>query len=271
MNPKSPEKWPVIEGRYKIGNPNSCVAVCTLFSLDLIDRIKPDNIAIIGKVVTENIGVERIIKNIVTNPNIRYLIICGQEPEGHWVGQALNCIIESGIDSDNRIIGAMGAMPYLRNNTKEEIEQFRKQIKIIDLIGCEDVDKIQHAVNDCLSNNPGTFDSKINIKQTKEIIASHNEDEFKPDESGWFVISIDRQDKRIVVEHYKDYGDKAKLNSRIVGKTAEEICATIARLNLVSRLDHAAYLGRELQKAEIALKQDIEYEQDKNLSHHPPS
>ena len=34
---------------------------------------------------------------------------------------------------------------------------------------------------------------------------------------------------------------------------------------LVSRFDHAAYLGRELQKAEVALKNRLEYTQDEEI------
>jgi dihydropteroate synthase-like protein len=52
-----------------------------------------------------------------------------------------------------------------------------------------------------------------------------------------------------------------KKNS-IAGDTAKEVLDTIVRLGLVSRLDHAAYLGRELMKAELALKFKRSYSQD---------
>jgi dihydropteroate synthase len=51
----------------------------------------------------------------------------------------------------------------------------------------------------------------------------------------------------------------------IRGKTAEGICAKIAELALATRVDHAAYLGSELEKAEIALKTGKEYIQDKSM------
>jgi dihydropteroate synthase len=34
---------------------------------------------------------------------------------------------------------------------------------------------------------------------------------------------------------------------------------------LISRLDHAAYLGREIEKAMIALKYNLKYSQDEDL------
>jgi len=46
------------------------------------------------------------------------------------------------------------------------------------------------------------------------------------------------------------------------GKTAESIYVEIMELGLVTRLDHAAYLGRELAKAEVALRTGKEYVQD---------
>ncbi|MCQ8903822.1 MAG: dihydropteroate synthase-like protein [Methanothrix sp.] len=51
----------------------------------------------------------------------------------------------------------------------------------------------------------------------------------------------------------------------IKGRTAREILDTAIELKLVSRLDHAAYLGRELEKAEIALRLGKSYTQDEEL------
>lgn len=51
-------------------------------------------------------------------------------------------------------------------------------------------------------------------------------------------------------------------NNSIAGQTAREVLDTIIGLGLVSRLDHAAYLGRELMKAELALKFKRSYSQD---------
>lgn len=55
----------------------------------------------------------------------------------------------------------------------------------------------------------------------------------------------------------------ARHNERsIAGATAKEVLDTIIKLGLVSRHDHAAYLGRELMKAELALKFRRSYSQD---------
>lgn len=82
------------------------------------------------------------------------------------------------------------------------------------------------------------------------------------DKSGFFVIHIDDKDKKIVVERYS-YGRKIK--DKLVGNNAKLLCDTIIEKKLVSDLKHAAYLGRELEKAEIALKDGLRYKQDRQL------
>ena len=57
----------------------------------------------------------------------------------------------------------------------------------------------------------------------------------------------------IVAEHEK---------AAIAGESAREVMDTLLELELVSRLDHAAYLGRELEKAELALHFNRSYAQD---------
>jgi len=264
--------WPILPGRYVVGDERSNLAICTLSSLDLIDklveRLGKEKFAIIGKCVTENIGIERMIKNVISNPNIRFILICGKEPKGHWVGQALLSLKENGVDSEGRIIGAKGAMPYLKNVSREEVEQFRRQVEIVDMRECEDVDKIvEKALELANARRVCEWAKRTEEKEETEVIEAWHDDakEFSPDPKGWFVIDLDRNRGEILVEHYVGYGKEAKLHCRIKGKNAHELCATIARLGLVSRVDHACYLGRELQKAEIALKLGLKYEQDKEL------
>ncbi len=269
MAKKEVNGWPVEVGRYKLGNPKSCVAVCTLFSLDMVETLASEKIAIVGKVVTENIGMEKIIKNVISNPNIRFFILCGQEPHGHWVGQAFHCIMENGMAEDGRIIGARGAMPYLRNVSKEQVETFKRQVKLVDLIDSEDLSSINKAIDDCIANDPGAFDGLVASKEVEMIAADYDPDkEFTADEKAdqnWFVISVDRQKQQIIVEHYVGYEKNSKLCCRIAGKSAASIAGTIVRKKKISGLYNAAYLGKELQKAEIALRTGKDYEQEKDL------
>ena len=91
------------------------------------------------------------------------------------------------------------------------------------------------------------------------------------DPAGFFVIYIDEERKEIVAEHYvninkgKDAPVSGRLGQVITGTDAEAICHTISRMGLSTRPEHSAYIGRELQKAEIALSDGLKYAQDEPI------
>jgi dihydropteroate synthase-like protein len=84
------------------------------------------------------------------------------------------------------------------------------------------------------------------------------------DQQGVFKITVDRSAATIVAFHFST-SDVAKPSNIVKGKTAEAMYAKIVEMGLVTRFDHAAYLGSELAKAEIALKTGKEYIQDSPL------
>lgn len=69
--------------------------------------------ALSGTLQTENIGLEKMICNVVANPNIRYLILGGPESEGHLTGDAVKALIANGVDEKKRIIGTESPHPFL--------------------------------------------------------------------------------------------------------------------------------------------------------------
>lgn len=84
------------------------------------------------------------------------------------------------------------------------------------------------------------------------------------DDKGSFRIALNRVEGNIVaMYHAKPEGEKP--TTIIKGRTAESIYSKIVELSLVSKIDHATYLGSELEKAEIALKTGKEYIQDKTM------
>jgi len=98
-------------------------------------------------------------------------------------------------------------------------------------------------------------------KYAREISAKKRE--FVYDPRGCFKVAVDRDRRCIVVSHYKYNRNKPDLI--IKGKDPLEICTTIVENALLSRFDHAAYLGIELTKAEIALQTGKSYVQDDAL------
>ncbi len=105
-----------------------------------------------------------------------------------------------------------------------------------------------------------------------EEIEAKRKTEFVFDPEGFFYIYLDKRRKKIVVEHYLNVRREEKvqvtsgrLNKVVVGERADAISHTLADLGLISRTDHALYLGMELMKAEIALKNNLSYEQGEEL------
>ena len=161
--------YPPEEGRYLRGNDFSPVAVAVVLNCDA-DKIPPEieklvragiesGAALAGTVQTENIGFEKIVCNIVSNPNIRYLILAGPESEGHLTGEAMKALIQNGVDEKKRIIETSAPHPFLLNLQMEMIERFRKQLSLIDLQFEANPDVIRKAVWSCYQEKPVDFQS----------------------------------------------------------------------------------------------------------------
>lgn len=105
--------------------------------------------ALSGTLQTENIGIEKIVCNVVANPNIRYLVLCGKEVQGHNSGSALRALLENGIDEKRTIVGSQALTPYLFNIPLEAIKRFREQLTLVDLLGEMDPEVIRKAVWSC--------------------------------------------------------------------------------------------------------------------------
>lgn len=255
-------QWPQTEGRYSVGNRDSSVAVCTMASVDI--KLPMDNIAIAGKCVTENLGIEKIVKNVVANPSIRYIIVAGKESMGHFVDNALESLVREGVDPEKRIIGAKGGIPVLKNLATEEIERFRKQVEVVNMAGVTDPDEIMGKVNELSQGASRPFEGEAVAASGPESVQAptHQVSDWQQDPRGYFTISVSQERGEIVAEHHDTSGRTLKA---ISGKNAEDIYHFIVSSGLVSRQDHAAYLGRELGKAETALLSNAQYEQDTGL------
>lgn len=112
-------------------------------------------------------------------------------------------------------------------------------------------------------NHEEPYDKKLETG-AKVVDASERSEPAVLDSQGMFKISIDRNEDVLVAVHYTSVDMEKPINI-IKGKTAETVYTKIMELGLVTRLDHAAYLGSELSKAEISLQTGKEYIQDKAL------
>lgn len=111
--------------------------------------------------------------------------------------------------------------------------------------------------------------SDINNKVDRIIVAKYDRiKDWKMDPKGYFLVHIDKRRKKILVGYCQILKKKIHENNMIAvveGKTAIEIVNTLIREKFISSLQHAADMGIELKKAEIAMKHKFKYIQDKEL------
>lgn len=258
------EGWPPLPGAYAVFRFGAPVAVCTLTDDRLAATLagrRDDAVAIVGTLQTENLGIERLIQNILANPNLRFLVVCGidsRQAVGHLPGQSLVSLARSGLDEQARIIGAAGKRPVLRNLRREAVEHFRRTVEVVDLVGQDSVQTILDAVRDCAARDPGPA-APFAREQVVTPLRGYLLERMVSDPAGYFVVYVDRPRRILSLEHYSHDG---ALTTVIEGKAAPELYIPAVEKGLVSRLDHAAYLGRELARAEQALASGEPFVQD---------
>ena len=124
-------------------------------------------------------------------------------------------------------------------------------------------------------------DLKIKFQKIDKELSNRDID---LDPLGYFIIKVDLSTKKIIVEHYLnnidregiaidpitnkpiecDSKEEREWNQIFKGNTAKElgILITEKQDNLISKFDHALYIGRELQKAENCILRNYKYIQD---------
>ena len=262
--PEQREGWPPLPGDYLVLRYYAPVAVCVLHSADIVDRLAASGevgVSIIGTLHTENLGIERMITNVLANPNIRFLLLCGDDSKqavGHLPGQSLAALARAGIDERGRIVGATGRRPVIKNINRDAVDHFRRTVEVVDLIGEEQDATIRAAIASCRGRDPGPAEPFGGLQSIQKTLGRLPE-RMIPDAAGYFVVFADRARDVLLLEHY---GRDGVLDTVIEGRSAAELYTPAIEGNLISRLDHAAYLGRELARAEAALAAREPYVQD---------
>ena len=134
-----------INEEYYLGNPNSAIAVCTLSSINLLKNFANseilNKISIVGRLLSENKGIDSIIKYVNKHPKVNTIIVCGKEVWGHKSGHSLFQLHKNGIDQNNKIINSKSPDPFL-TVSKSEIKYFQENVKLVDLINLTEIELI---------------------------------------------------------------------------------------------------------------------------------
>ena len=139
--------WPVVQGDFHVGDSKSSVAVVTMGSHLDEKAICDAGAALCGSCKTENLGLEKIIANVISNPNIRFILTCGTEVKGHLSGQSFIALHANGVDG-GKIVGSKGAIPFIENLDSAAIGRFQEQVEIVDIMESEDVGAISAKVKE---------------------------------------------------------------------------------------------------------------------------
>lgn len=263
--PERREGWPSLPGEYHAIGFSRPVAVCTLHSLSLAEELAQTGcpaLSIAGSMQTENLGIERLVENVVGNPHIRVLLVCGEDTPGrigHFPGQSLISLVQRGVDDEGQIEGAVGKRPILKNVDRALVDHFRRQVEVVDHRGVVDVGVLIQAVEDAATVAPGPIEEAPPLERVFRHIPATRADRLILDPAGYVVVFPDRRRGLLVAEHY---GKNGVLHAVVEGSTGVKVVATLLREEFVTRTDHAAYIGRELALAERALQEGTSYVQD---------
>lgn len=246
------------------GNPASPVAICTLSSHDLLGELAASDlqpqVAIIGTLETENTGIEQMLTTLLRTPTIRWLILCGEQNPRRKQGNVLKALFQAGVTADGEVAGMPGRrLPKLRS---PHIDAIRRQVTLEDLSGEHDLGVIEAAVQRCSEREAPLVEPPPALPGESTPTIQVPVREFKVstlDPNGYFVILLDRAGAQLCVEHY---GYDYQLRHRLAAADAESLMMALLEWGMISRPDHATYMGMELTRAEHALRFNLAYRQD---------
>ena len=168
VDKKSPASgWPLVKGDFHSGDANSPVAVITMGSHLDEQGICDAGAALCGSCKTENLGLEKVIANVIANPNIRFALLVGTEVKGHLSGQTFGALHKGGV-KDGRVVGAEGAIPFIENLNDAAIKRFQEQTEIVNIMESEDLGAIKAKINELKARDPGAFAAEAIVVEVKE-------------------------------------------------------------------------------------------------------
>ncbi|MBI5073026.1 hypothetical protein HZA99_04365 [Candidatus Woesearchaeota archaeon] len=123
------EKWPVcFSDLVIVGNPHSSVAIVTLWTKKefVLQHLSPEMYALVGQLYSRDEGVNGILRNLLSNKQIRHLIVVGIDLNGS--GNVLAAFFQEGVAEQHTVISfpdifidkeiPLSSLELLRNNVQ---------------------------------------------------------------------------------------------------------------------------------------------------------
>lgn len=152
--------WPIyFKDKLVVGNPDSNIGIITLWTQvhQIIDPIDQNLFSVAGQLYSKE-GINYILRNILANPKINTIIICGEERTKS--GETFIKFINNGIDNKHKVIDADFCEIHPEID-QDSIELFRHHQKIINLIGECSPEKIAQVAQENTRIASGWSESKI--------------------------------------------------------------------------------------------------------------
>ena len=263
LTSRRPEKWPFVAGRYLVMDDTAPVIVVMPDNEELAETLAAlsvQGLCMISPVCQSASDVEKLIRNVEANLAVHCIVLVGGETGRDYPALEAFCAIfddDQDISEKARRIahGARGKLKAF------DFAALQKRVHVVNMLDCIEVDKIVAGVikHGTEGQRPDAgfvvqgHDTTLGVQRV--IVPTDIAHDYRHDKAGKFIIDTDKS--VIVVEHYNAKGELLRL---IQGKSARDMCIMLIRNGWVSRLDHAAYLGRELTLAETAIREGIPYE-----------
>ncbi len=265
-------QWPFQRGPYRVVDATATVVVATLDNAKLADdlaALAPAGLCMTCPLTGGRGDIEKLAHTLISNMSIQHLVCAGEEPRKPATLAALRALFTASPDELSDAMNGAGASKI--RLTATDVAALRKQVQFSDMNGCDQIDTIISRVRDLsLDTRLRTTgfvapDGSDLVPENRVIAANNITHALVNDKAGYFRITIG--ERGITAEHFNSKDEPLRV---IEGSGARSICLTLIRNGWVSKLDHAAYLGRELTRAELALRNGNEFVQDADGYHAEP-
>ncbi len=118
-------------------------------------------LAVIGTIATLRDGVERVVQNLITNPYVSVLVLCGEDSPVFYPLEGVRCLYHHGVDEGRHVLPGDGAEPRvtkvfardaLATLSHDDIAVFRgRSLDIVDCRGPVDPPSLFGAVAETLA------------------------------------------------------------------------------------------------------------------------
>ena len=176
-----PSSWPLyFRDNLTFGDLDHPVAICSLWMKQarIAEALSPDSFSLLGNLYSKD-GLNYLLRNVLARPMIRAILLCG--PDLTQSGAALATLLRDGIDDQHRVLNDGAQIePEIPRGA---IDDFRANIRLLDLRGVNDPAKIRDALAELNGSLPRGLFAEPHVFPRSTPAA----DEFPAEETGFIV------------------------------------------------------------------------------------